>query len=202
METNSPKSSSIYRLGNSNKKNELKIVLGLLNEIKDLEPKEKLYLTTRFFNYLYAMDYLAIVNKMVHNAFRGIILIAGILIPVLINFETDHEWTIKLIVTILSVVSSVCFGILQIFKNDIMWVHHRIQFENMKAVMYEFLFLTGSRFGNFQTHKEAFPEFVSWAENTVKQETSNYFKKLQIENKDKLASYGEVISPSRLESLD
>lgn len=204
METLSASSAKTYRLGNSNKKNELKIVGEILGNIDDLEPVEKMYVTTRFFNYLFAMDHLAIQNKMVHNAFRGIILVTGILIPVLINFETAllSDVTIKFIVTVLSVLSSICFGVLQIFKNDIMWVHHRMQFENMKAVMYEFLYLTGSRFGAFENHKAAFPEFVNWAEETVKAETSNYFKKLQIESKDKLGTSGDTNYPTKVVGMD
>lgn len=204
MENISTTSGKTYGLWNSNKKNELKIVGEILNNVDDLKPVEKMYVTTRFFNYLFAMDHLAIQNKFVHNIFRGVILITGILIPVLINFETESisAWTLKLLVTVLSVLSSVCFGVLQIFKNDIMWVHHRVQFENMKAVMYEFLYLTGSRFGEYENHKSAFPEFVNWAEGAVKAETSNYFKKLQIESKDKLGSYGETHYSIKVDSTD
>ncbi len=172
-----------YKLGNSNKSAEMRIVDTILAGTDIINDPDKIeYIRKRFMDTLFALDKLAIENKLAFHILRVIVLVTGILIPAVVNFNFDN-WNANLIVTIMSIMSAISFGILQVFRNDIMWVHHRKQFEKIKGELYRYLTLSGQIYNPFRSHNEAFRKFAERCEIMFDQEISQYFKNLQIENK-------------------
>lgn len=173
-----------YKLGNKNKSIESHYIESLLNST-DLIDEHKFYIKTRYLDAIFALDRLAVENKAVFQVARSLVLIVGVLIPALVNIEESilPDKTSKIIVTILSVLSSVLFGVLQIWKHDIIWAHHRLQFELMRSELYRFLLLSGDVYSKYSTQSSAFKEFVSISENKFDEEIKLYFNALQLDAK-------------------
>jgi hypothetical protein len=173
-----------FRLGNKNREDESQQIEELLAE-SDLSKEKLAYLRKRYVDTIFVFDRLAIENKVIFQVARSIVLIIGILIPALVNIDSSiiPEKSSKIIVTVLSVLSSILFGVLQIWKNDSMWAHHRLQFEHMKSELYRFLTLSGDKYGQFSSHSEAFKHFTAIAEDKFDRQIEKYFDALQLRSK-------------------
>jgi len=176
-----------YKFGNRNKRVEEEYISKLLQN-SDLTEEKIFYLKSRYIDSLFALDKLAIENKVVFQVARSIVLIIGILIPALVNIDDSiiPDQTSKIIVTVLSISSSILFGVLQIWKHDIMWAHHRLQFELMRSELYRFLTLSGEDYMEYTSHNEAFKKFASMAEDKFDIEIKTYFSSLQLGAKNQL----------------
>ncbi len=187
METKDVISRKRYKFGNKNKRIEKEYIKGILSK-SDLPEEQKFYLKSRYLDSLFALDKLAIENKAVFQVARSIVLIIGVLIPAIVNIDNSiiPDQTSKIIVTVLSVFSSVLFGVLQIWKHDLVWAHHRLQFELMRSELYRFLTLSGENYESFTSHKEAFKKFATIAEDKFDLEVKTYFNILQLGSKSQL----------------
>jgi len=169
-----------YFLFNSNKKNECQVITALLAS-SDLSDNEKEYIQKRFMDALFSLDKLAIKNKIVFEFFRVTILLVAIAIPTVLNIPLEKS-SASVIATVLSFTGALLFGILQIFKQDRIWIHHRKYFEYLRAELYSFVTLSGERYQQYSSHKEAFKIFSGEAEKTFRTEIKDYFSTLQLDN--------------------
>lgn len=174
-----------YFIFNTNRKNEMEIIDQLI-DVNSLTGPQVTYIRTRFIDALFALDQLAIRNKYLFYLLRMFILIIGALLPVITNIdsllpELDNKF-LKLGITLVSIVPVVSYSILQIFKNDKMWIHHRLKFELIKCDLYRFLNLSGN-YRDFSSQSDAFNVFVSRVESMFEKEIKDYFKTIDIVDK-------------------
>lgn len=161
-------------------------IIDRLIDFNSLTGPQVIYIRTRFLDALFALDQLAIRNKYLFYLLRIFILIIGALLPVITNInsimpELDNKY-LKLAVTLLSIVPVVSYSILQIFKNDKMWIHHRLKFELIKCDLYRFLNLSGN-YKDYPSQSEAYNTFVSRVESMFEKEIKDYFKTIDIADK-------------------
>ncbi len=186
---------SKYLVFNNNKTREKEFIAGIMNKI-NLDEVQKEYINGRFFDAYYALDRLAINNKAFFQVLKIGIMLCSILIVALINFSDNS--IVKVIIIIISALSPLLFGLLQYFKNDTMWAHHRLKFESIKKELYLFFYLGGSykafKDRGDNAHKEAFYLFVEKVELLFDLEIKDYFANLQIG-----ANYVEVYKKKELE---
>jgi len=160
----------------SYKTNELERVKQMLEET-DLDSPKKNYILERVMDALFDLDRLARSNKALFQTLRIIILLCGVAIPTVAGMAvfTDNLGTI---VTVISLVSTISFGVLMGFRNKIIWQHHRTTFELCKCELYRYLNLSASYRNESNSHLQSFNNFVIEIENLFENEIYNYFKQL------------------------
>ena len=100
-----------------------------------------------------------------------IVTIGSILVPSLLSIQmtehvkTNYEVEINLGVWVISIIVSICNGIINLFKMDELYYNLGITLEKLKTIWYQFVSLSGP-FTN-STHDESYHIFIDMMEEII-----------------------------------
>jgi len=109
--------------------------------------------------------------KFSFRLFQMIVTIGSILVPSLLSIQmtehvkTNYEVEINLGVWVISIVVSICNGIINLFKLDELYYNLGITLEKLKTIWYQYISLSGP-FTN-TTHDDSFHIFINMMEEII-----------------------------------
>ena len=109
--------------------------------------------------------------KFSFRLFQMIVTIGSILVPSLLSIQmtehvkTNYEIEINLGVWVISIVVSICNGIINLFKMDELYYNLGITLEKLKTIWYQYVSLSGP-FTN-TTHDDSFHIFINMMEEII-----------------------------------
>ena len=109
--------------------------------------------------------------RFVFRLFQMIVTIGSILVPSLLSIQmtehvkTNYEVEINLGVWVISIIVSICNGVINLFKMDELYYNLGITLEKLKTIWYQYVSLSGP-FTN-TTHNESYHIFIDMMEEII-----------------------------------
>lgn len=163
-------------------KSELDGIIDML-ELSDLQ---KYFMKSRWLEQLQWMEGKAAKAKKRHYKLRLTSIIGGLLIPIIIslNFNDKKADTIvKWISITLGGVVAISSSVEEFFHDGERWQHYRRTSESLKIQGWQFSQLSDS-YQSYETHKAAFPLFVTQVENILQHDVEVYMTQVQQDKKE------------------
>ncbi|MEO1782547.1 DUF4231 domain-containing protein [Enterococcus diestrammenae] len=134
-----------------------------------LNDDEKNYIQTRVNNQINWYDSSSLKAQKYYRLLSLTTLIVSAIIPFFTNLAIDNFW-IKLIVSLLGVIATLCQGILSLNKYNENWIGYRTVCETLKKEKYMFL----TKAGVYGESNSSFSFFTERIESVISQENVNW----------------------------
>ena len=156
-----------------------------LEELKTLmtgvqldDPNFNAYINARWLKYVEWWDCRSRSAKWKYQWMRGLVVVAGALIPALVGLrelvEPSHAWIFAVASIIASLVVAICAGLESLFGFGDIWREKRMAAEIIKSEGFSFLQLAGV-YAEFSSHGAAYKLFAENVEDLIRHEIKDYF---------------------------